>query len=585
MRVIPTPFALVLILLVCGAPARAEESVTALADEYIAGYYAWRPAAAVALGWHEFDGRSPDWSRASVERETARLQAWEKRLEAAPPATETNDERIDRKLLLASVQGELWSMTQESSFFRQPMTYANAADVNIYIARSWAPLPDRVRSLTAVLRQVPTLIAAGKENLAPVLARPFVELAMEIAKDSADFLGGDLVEAVKGVTEPAVRAPFDMANAQAIAALKDYANWLEGERLPSADGSYALGREKYVAMLQTSELIEFTPERILEIGTKALRREQETFAAAARIIDPTKKAQDVFQEIQRDHPTEQSLISDTSRNLETIRQFLIDHNIVTLPSELRAVVEPTPKYLRAMTFASMDTPGPFEMKANEAYYYVTPVEPEWPAAQKEEWLTAFNYYTTDIVSVHEAYPGHYVQFLHLNASAASKVRKIFGSYAYIEGWAHYCEQMLVDEGFGASDGLQKQSDPIRAAKFRLAQSDEALLRLCRLCVSLGLHTQGMTVDEATKFFRDNCYYEEKTARQEAMRGTYDPGYLYYSLGKMQILKLREDYRKQEGDAFSLQKFHDQMLDHGMPPIRLLREILLKEPAAWPEILK
>jgi uncharacterized protein (DUF885 family) len=331
-------------------------------------------------------------------------------------------------------------------------------------------------------------------------------------------------------------------------------------------------------MLKAAEFIELTPERILEIGMKSLKHEQESFVAAAKLIDPMKDAREVFQEIQHAHPTEQTLLPDTTKNLEAIRQYVVDRHIVTLPSEVRARVEPTPKYMRSTTFASMETPGPFEKVATEAYYYITPVEPEWPAKQKDEWLTAFNYFTTDIVTIHEAYPGHYVQFLHLNASSASKVRKIFGSYAYIEGWAHYCEQMLVDEGFGS------KSDPVEAAKFRLAQSDEALLRLCRLCVSIRMHTQGMSVDEAAQFFRDNCYYEEKPARQEAMRGTYDPGYLYYSLGKMEIFKLREDYRQQEGAAFSLQKFHDQMLDHGMPPLRLMREILLKDPALWPETL-
>ena len=220
-----------------------------------------------------------------------------------------------------------------------------------------------------------------------------------------------------------------------------------------------------------------------------------------------------------------------------IRQFVIDHRIITLPSQVRARVTETPQYMRATSFASMDTPGPFETKATEAYYYVTPVEPDWPPQQKEEWLTAFNYYTTDIVSIHEAYPGHYVQFLCLNASPATRLEKIFTSYAFIEGWAHYAEQMMVDEGFGApldNSAPRPHSALERAAKYRLAQTDEALLRICRLCVSIKMHCQGMSVEEATRFFQDNCYYEQKTARQEAIRGAYDPEYLYYTLGKLEI---------------------------------------------------
>jgi uncharacterized protein (DUF885 family) len=224
----------------------------------------------------------------------------------------------------------------------------------------------------------------------------------------------------------------------------------------------------------------------------------------------------------------------------------------------------------------MDAPGPFEKRGAEAYYYVTPVEPEWSDKEKDEWLGAFNHYTADVVSIHEAYPGHYLQFLHLNASSVSRVQKIYSSYAFVEGWAHYSEQMLLDEGFGGSG--------VEGAKYRLAQSDEALLRICRLCVSVKMHCQGMSVDEATQFFRDNCYYEEKPARQEAMRGTFDPGFLFYTLGKLQLLKLRRDFEKQEGANYSLRKFHDAVCDHGQMPIRFLREILLKDPANWDETL-
>ena len=385
--------------------------------------------------------------------------------------------------------------------------------------------------------------------------------------------------------DPKLLAEFSTANQQAIDGLHAYVAYLQEQKLPKANDNYALGREKYAAMLRYGEMITLSPEALLEIGARELRSKQQAFAETARVIDPGKKPIEVFQAIQKDHPTEQTLIPDTAKNLEMICQFLIDHQIVALPSSVRAEVKETPQFMRATSFASMDTPGPFETKATEAYYYVTPVEPEWPPQQKEEWLTAFNYYTTDIVSIHEAYPGHYVQFLCLNASPANRLEKIFGSYAFIEGWAHYAEQMLVDEGFGASTPSGPARDlAIKAAKYRLAQIDEALLRACRLCVSIKMHCQGMTVDEATKFFQDNCYYEQKPARQEAVRGTFDPEYLYYTLGKLEILKLRDDYKKQEGAKFSLQKFHDEMLRHGAPPIRLLREVMLKDHTLWDRVL-
>jgi uncharacterized protein (DUF885 family) len=332
-------------------------------------------------------------------------------------------------------------------------------------------------------------------------------------------------------------------------------------------------------------MVTLSPEQILEIGLRELQSKQHVFTEAGREIDPARPSVEVFRAIQKDHPTEQGLIPDTARDLDMIRQFVIDRHIITIPSPVRATVAETPQFMRTTSFASMDTPGPFETKATEAYYYVTPVEANWPPQQKEEWLTAFNYYTTDIVSIHEAYPGHYVQFLCLNASPATKLEKIFSSYAFVEGWAHYAEQMLVDEGFGASPSpTPTREDKVKAAKYRLAQTDEALLRICRLCASIKMHCQGMSVEEATKFFQDNCYYEQKPARQEAIRGAYDPEYLYYTLGKLEILKLREDYRRQEGQKFTLQAFHDEMLRHSAPPIRLLREVMLKDRALWDHVL-
>jgi len=465
------------------------------------------------------------------------------------------------------------------------MTYAGALDVSVYIKRDFAPLEDRVRSVVAILKQVPQIMSAARANIAESLPRPQVETAIEEAEGSADFLAKDLVAALKEVKNETLMAGFDAANQQAIGELRAFATYLKEQKLPKATAPYALGREKYQKLLAYGEMVKLSPEQLLEVGLRELQRKQQVFGEAARVIDPTRKPIEVFKAIQKDHPTEQSLIPDTARDLDMIRQFVIDHQIITLPSRVRARVTETPQYMRATSFASMDTPGPFEIKATEAYYYVTPVEPDWTPPQKEEWLTAFNYYTTDIVSIHEAYPGHYIQFLCLKASPATRLEKIFTSYAFTEGWAHYAEQMMADEGFGASAApTPTREQQIMAARYRLAQTDEALLRICRLCASIKMHCQGMTVEEATRFFQDNCYYEQKTARQEAIRGAYDPEYLYYTLGKLEILKLREDYRKQQGAKFTLQKFHDELLRHGAPPVRLLREVMLKDQATWDQVL-
>ncbi len=567
------------------ASAGADSAFQQLADDYVTGYLAWRPQTGTALGFHEYDGKVTEFSKASLDAELARLKSFDRRLSQLATNLLSPASLYDYRILLSSIQREIFGFEQMQIYSHNPMTYASVLDVNIYIKRDFAPLENRVHSIIAILSQASNIVAAARANLVNSLPRPQVETAIEEADGLADFLGKDLVDALKVVTNQAVMAEFNAANERAISEMRGYVSYLKEKKLPQADNDYALGRKKYAQMLLYGEMIALSPDELLDIGLRELKHKQKVFADAAKIIDPSKKPVDVFKAIQSDHPTARNLIPDTAKDLNAIRQFVIDRQLITIPSPVLATVAETPQFMRATSFASMDTPGPFETKATQAYYYVTPVETNWPAKQQEEWLTAFNYYTTDIVSIHEAYPGHYVQFLCLNASRATKLEKIFNSYAFTEGWAHYCEQMAVDEGFGASTSPHPTADEnIKAAKYRLAQTDEALLRICRLCVSIKMHCQGMTIDEGTRFFEENCYYESKPARQEAIRGAFDPEYLYYTLGKLEFLKVREDYRKQEGKDFSLKRFHDEILRHGAPPIRLLREIMLKDPNAWPAIL-
>ena len=557
----------------------------AVAEEYIKSYLAARPLLGTSLGFHEYDGKISDYSRLSLDAELSRLRRFDDRLKKFDLAKLSQRQSIDLRILQAAIKNEIFQRQDMAIFERDPAVYARAGDVNVYIKRNFAPLEDRVHNIVLIESQLPNVIIAAKTNLDPVLPKPYVELAIQIARGSADFLKKNLVEAVKDLKDDRIKADFQDSNRKAAAALTDYAAWLEREKLPKATADFALGEEKYQRMLADTELVNLPPAKVLELGLAKLKEEQDAFAAAAKIIDPDKPAIEVFKQIQSEHPKPDTLIPDVAKNLEQIRKYISARKVVTIPSEVRAQVKETPQYRRATSFASMDTPGPFEKRGTEAYYYVTPTESNWPEKQKEEWLTAFNYYSSDIVSIHEVYPGHYVQFLRLNASPASKVEKIFGSYAFIEGWAHYCEKMVIDEGYGSAASPKPSEEEVkRAAKYRMAQADEALLRLCRLCVSIKMHTQNMTVDEGTKFFQENCYYEEKPAHAEAMRGTFDPGYLNYTLGKLQILKLRSDYQGQQGSEFSLQKFHNELLNHGMPPIRLLREIMLKDKAKWDEVL-
>ncbi len=548
-----------------------------LSDSFLLGYLSWRPQNSVSLGFHEYDGKLTDLSKGSIDGELSRLKDYKQKLESLDTSALSQKMFYDYRILKLAIESEIFKTEDLKIYTLNPMTYAGLIDINIYISRNFAPIEDRIRSIISIENQAKQQFDYAKANLVDSLAKPYVETAIQVAKGSASFLGADLVIALKDVKNDSLMAAFKASNIKAIDAINDFASWLEKEKLPKVHNHYAIGRENYMKMLLFSEDINLSPDKILEIGLEQLKKEQESFNAAAKIINPNKKPIDVYNDLENDHPAADSLIPSARKTMESIRQYLVDKKIVSMPSEVRVQVKETPAYARETSTASMDTPGPFETKATEAYYYITPVDPKWTIKQQEDWLRSFNYYTTDVVTIHEVYPGHYTQFLHLNASSATKIEKIFGSYAYIEGWAHYCEKMMLDEGYG------NNGDSVRAAKYRLAQSGDALLRLCRLCVSVKTHCQGMTLDEGTRFFMDNWYQGEKPSRQEALRGTFDPGYLFYTIGKLEILKLRADYQKQEGANYSLEKFHDKMLDNGMPPIRFLRELLLTDKSTWNEI--
>ncbi|HEX5154627.1 MAG TPA: DUF885 domain-containing protein [Parafilimonas sp.] len=558
--------------------ANGDDAFKSLSDTFISGYLKWRPATAIYLGIHDYDGQISDLSQPSLDAELDRLKKYDAELASTDTASLSSKMFYDFRILRNAVKNEIFSFEELNVYARNPILYAYAADISIYIKRDFAPLEQRLQYLISIENQLPGLFAVAKQNLKNTLAKPLVQTAMDVASGFAVFMKGDLLIAVKDVNNDTLMASFKKANASAIAAINDYVQWLKTKRLPQADNNYAIGKENYQKMLLYNEDMSISSGEILAIGLKELKKEQDEFNAAAKIINPNKKPIDVFHDVQKEHSTADSLISDAKRHLENIRQFVIDKKIMTIPSDVRVQVKETPEFARSTSTASMDMPGPFEKKATESYYYITPVDPKWNAKQKEDWLSMFDYYTTDNVSIHEAYPGHYVQGLHLNASDATDIEKIFGSYAFIEGWAHYCEKMMIEEGWS------NNGDSITAAKYHLAQSGDALLRICRLCVSIKMHCQGMTLDEGTKFFMDNWYQGEKPSYQEALRGTFDPGYLFYTVGKLEILKLREDYKQQEGSNYSLMKFNDAINDNGMPPVRLLRERLLKDTSKWAEVL-
>ena len=580
------------------AAESADQRFGKLAAEFTETHYAQRPLAGLALGWHRYDGQFVVPDRASLDAELARLRRFDAAFGAFPPDTLSSGHRNDLRLIRSTIGYERWLRERVRVFERNPMAYggdhfsAQSLDISGYLKRDFKPLPLRIADIAAILRKAPVYLEVARANLEPVLPKPFIEVAITAAEGSATFIERDVTKVAASLEDAGIRRAFDEAARPAVAAFRAYADWLRRERLPGADASFPLGREGYVEMLKV-EGIELPPERLLAVGEAALQAEQKRFVEAARAIDRSASPEEIARRIGREHPTAANLIPDTRRNLEAIRRFLVDKRIVTVPRELHLKVEETLPPFRATSFASMDTPGPFESKAGEAYYYITPVEPDWTAQQAEEWLSAFDYYGLDVTSMHEAYPGHYLQALAANRAPLSTVAQVFPSnpyaavsYAFNEGWAHYSELMMIEQGFGqpANPATATAEETLRGAKYRLAQSRESLLRLCRFCCSVRMHTQGMTLAEATTFFRENAHLEEKPAASEATRGTYDPGYLHYSLGKLMILKLREDWKAQEGSRYSLRRFHDEFLRHGAPPIPLLRELMLRDRSQWSRIL-
>lgn len=578
MRHLTAVFVFVLLLAGCKRESTPSTIVTAgsgdaafiqLSDEYIDGFLKARPRTATYLGIHDFDGQLMEAGKPAIAAELARLKTFDQKMMAFDTASLSPRMLMDFKILHAAIGQEIFGIEDLRQFETSPLLYAGNIDMSLFVTRDFAPLEQRMRLVDRMQRAAPGLLAHARENLDDSLARPHIETAVQIARGAASFLENELKAAFASVKNDSVQKSFAASNKLAVQALRDYAQWLEKEKMPKAHNRYAIGRDNYVKMLRFNERLTVAPEEILKSCEMWLRDEQALFAQVARRINPGKKAIEVFNDLQKDHSTAANLISDARKNAESIRQFLLDKNIISMPSDVRVTITETPAFARATSTASMDTPGPFE-KATQAYYYITPVDPKWSAKQKEEWLSMFSTYVTDVITIHEAYPGHYTQFLHLNASKASRVEKIFTSYAFVEGWAHYTEQMMIEEGFGAQDSLTQ-------AKYHLAQINESLVRLCRMYVSIKMHLEGMTVEEGTKFFEENAYYEHQPAHHEAMRGTYDPGYLSYALGKQQFLKLREDYRKKRGEKFSLREFHDLVLSFGGPPVELVRGMIMNEP--------
>jgi uncharacterized protein (DUF885 family) len=451
-------------------------------------------------------------------------------------------------------------------------TYSSACANGAFslMERKFASPDERLRSLVAREKQMPALLANARVNLKNP-PRIFTEIAIEQLPGIISFFEQDVPLAFADAKDPALKAEFAQSNATVIAALKSYLGWLKTELLAKSNGDFRIGAETFSKKLEYDEMVDIPLDKILEIGWADMRQNQAHFKRVAKELEPTKEPRAVLEELGRNHPAPDQLLNSFRATFEGLASFIRAHHIVTIPSDVRPIVEETPAFMRATTTASMDTPGAFEKRATEAYFNVTLPDPKMKPEQVEGYMHGFNVGTVISTAVHEAYPGHYVQFLWL-PQAPSRVRKLLGANTDIEGWAHYTEQMMLDEGYG-QPGVGAKDE--RESKFlRLGQLQDALLRNARVIVGIEMHTGKMSYDEAVAFFQKEGYQSKENAVLETKRGASDPTYLYYTLGKLEILKLRADVKKKQGAAFSLEQFHNDFLRQGFPPIKIVREAML-----------
>jgi uncharacterized protein (DUF885 family) len=544
----------------CATSPNDSATFAAFENDYWNAWLRANPTYATGIGIHDYDAQVEDLSADAVNRRVADLQAFEKRLDALNTAG-----NIDAEILKSAIQAELIELTEVKGWKNNPMGYAGlpGSAIDVLMKRDFAPRSQRLEAVIARTRQVPAILAAMKKNVENP-PREFTDLAIRMSEGSVGFFKDTVPAWAKDAAggNDALWKRFDEANQAAIAAMQDAARWLKSDQLPRSKGSYAIGAELFAKKLKSEEMVDLPLDRVLSIGEANLRKDYNDFVETARKIDPKKTPAQVMAMISDDHPPETDLIPATRRTLASIRQFLVDKKIIDLPNDRLPKVEETPPYARSGSFASMDTPGAYETKATEAFYYVTPVEKEWDRKHKEEHLRLYNKPVMDVITIHEVFPGHFTQFIYA-PKFPTRTRKLYSSSSNAEGWAHYAEQMMLEEGFGNGD-----------PKVRLAQLSEALLRDCRYVVGIKLHTQGMTVEQGAKVFVEKGFQEPANAYEESRRGAYNPTYLYYTLGKLQVYKLREDYRKAKGADFSLTRFHTDFVKQGAIPIKLIRRILL-----------
>jgi uncharacterized protein (DUF885 family) len=533
---------------------------TKYVDEFVDGYFRAHPSFAVAQGKHEFDGQMPDWSAEGIKKEIARLEQMRAKAVGFKDDSLMPEERFQRDYVVSRIDNDLFALRDTRQPFTNPAWYFDSGlDPSTYVTTPYAPPDQRARAFISYVKQVPTALEHIKANLQLPLPRTFIDFGVASFGGFVDFYRKDVPQAFAEIPDD-LKKELSAAIEPAAVAMEDFAKWLEAQRA-TANDNYALGPERFAAMLRMTENVDVPLAKIEAIGRADLERNLSALNGACKAFAPGANIEECVARVKADKP-EGGAVAGARAQLETIRKYILDHDVVSIPGTEEAKVEEAPAY-RRQNFAYINIPGPFE-KELPSVYYIAPPDPKWSKAEQDAYIPG----KADLLftSIHEVWPGHFLQFLHSNRSPW-RFGQLFVGYAFAEGWAHYGEELMIEHGIAATE-----------PELHIGQLLNALLRNVRYMCAIGLHTQGMTVAECEQMFKEKAFQDAGNARQQAARGTYDPGYLNYTLGKLMIRKLRDDWSSTRGGRDAWKLFNDEFLSYGGPPIPLVRSQMMPGPA-------
>lgn len=542
------------------APPKADWK--SFSDAYIEATFKADPYFAVYQGRHAYDGILPDWSKAGIDAEIARLKTALADAEAIDPAGLADAERFERDYLIAVTRGSLFWLETARWPYRNPAFYTDGGlDPNVYVARPYAAPDVRLKAFVKYANALPKAAEQIKANLAGPMPRTYIDYGLAAFNGYADYFAKDVKMAFAEVKDAGLQKELDAASSTGAKAMRDLAAFMETKRAGQTE-DFVLGPETFAAMVRETEGVDISLDELERIGEADLKRNQAALKSACDKLAPGKSIPDCMAVVANDKPVG-GPVAEARRQLPDLKAFLVKADLVTIPGTEEALVEESPPFNRQNS-AYIDIPGPYE-KGLPSVYYISPPDPSWPKDVQDAFVPG----KLDLLftSVHEVWPGHFLNFLHANR-AKSQFGKVFVGYAFAEGWAHYTEEMMWEAGLGNGDPAT-----------HVGQLSNALLRDCRYLSAIGMHARGMSVEQSRQMFRDQCYQDEGNARQQSARGTYDPAYLNYTMGKLLIRKLREDWTASRGGRKAWKAFHDEFLGYGGPPIPLVRKAMMKEAEA------